>query len=211
MAQVKRRAFRDQEYWGRPLPGWGDPDARVLLLGLAPAAHGGNRTGRMFTGDRSGEFLFQALHDAGFARQPGSIHRDDGQQLLGAYLSNTVRCAPPDNKPAPAEVAACRRHLTRELALLPQVQVVVALGKLAFDAYLRILQQTGRLGSCAPFVFGHNRVSRPDPAGPWLVASYHPSQQNTSTGKLTSAMMNDVFIQVRKLLSEKPELPVNSF
>ena len=196
VAQVKRRAFLAEEYWGKPLPGWGDPEARVLLLGLAPAAHGGNRTGRMFTGDRSGEFLFQALYEAGFARQPGSTARGDGQELLGAYMSNAVRCAPPDNRPAPGEIAVCRRFLAREIALLPKLEAVIALGKLAFDVYLAILREAGVIGSRAPYVFGHNREYAPSAGGPRLIASYHPSQQNTSTGRLTAEMMRAVLRRV---------------
>lgn len=198
MAQVKRRAFRDQEYWGKPLPGWGDPQARVLLLGLAPAAHGGNRTGRMFTGDRSGEFLFGALHRANFARQSGSLSRDDGQQLLDVYMSNAVRCAPPDNRPDRTEITACRSYLRRELLLLTQLQLVVALGKLAFDAFLTIQQEEGLVAARSIYAFGHNHLHRV--GNLWLVSSYHPSQQNTSTGRLTATMMDQVFSQVRKIL-----------
>lgn len=201
VAQVKRRAFLGEEYWGRPLPGWGDPEARVLLLGLAPAAHGGNRTGRMFTGDRSGTFLFQALYDAGFARLPGSTARGDGQELLGAYMSNAVRCAPPDNRPAPAEIKMCQQFLAREIALLPKLTVVMALGKLAFDVYLTVLQDAGVISSRGPYVFGHNREYAPMMEGPRLIASYHPSQQNTSTGRLTAEMMRAVMERVREVLA----------
>lgn len=201
VAQIKRRAFRDEEYWGRPLPGWGDPEARVLLLGLAPAAHGGNRTGRMFTGDRSGEFLFQALYAAGFARQPGSVAKGDGQELRDLYMSNAVRCAPPDNSPTREEVSRCRGFLAREIALLPRLRVVVALGKLAFDVYLAVLKDRGVISSRSAFAFGHNRAFRPAPNGPWLVSSYHPSQQNTSTGRLTPAMMSELLQRVVTLLA----------
>ncbi len=198
MAREKRRAYRDQEYWGRPLPSFGDPHARLLVLGLAPAAHGGNRTGRMFTGDRSGDFLFRALHAAGFASQARSDSRDDGLTLRDCYITASVRCAPPDNKPSPGEIRNCRRYLERELDLLPNVQVVVALGRLAFDVYLSILKDRGAIESRSAFTFGHNVEH---PAGrPLLISSYHPSQQNTSTGRLTGRMLEDVFLHARRRL-----------
>src|SRR5579872_3653099 len=180
MAEQKRRAFRDWDYWGKPVPPFGDPCARLLIIGLAPAAHGGNRTGRMFTGDRSGDFLYRALYETGFASQPCSHARDAGQNLTDAYITAAVRCAPPDNKPTPEEFHNCRRYLERELVLLKNLKCVVALGKLAFDAYLGILRDQGIIRSRAAYKFGHNM--RHEIAGAAvLVASYHPSQQNTST------------------------------
>jgi uracil-DNA glycosylase len=205
IAAVKRRAYRDQEYWGRPVPGFGDPQARVLILGLAPAAHGGNRTGRIFTGDRSGDWLYRALYRTGFASQPLSISRDDGLVLHGAYVTASARCAPPDNKPTPQELRNCRPYLERELELLTDLRVVVALGKIAFDQYLAILKSRGVITSRAAFVFGHNRVFSVAPGTPALITSYHPSQQNTSTGKLTEKMLLDVFRRARKLAGEQPD------
>jgi uracil-DNA glycosylase family 4 len=198
VAEVKRRAFLDQEYWGRPVPSFGDPAARLFILGLAPAAHGANRTGRMFTGDRSGEFLYRALHSTGFASQPESRSREDGLTLTDAYISAAVRCAPPDNKPTLDEARACRRYLARELALMPQVRVVVALGKIAFDVYLSILKDSGAIRSRAAFSFGHDVEHRTGAEQPLLISSYHPSQQNTSTGKLTDAMLRRVFLRARR-------------
>ena len=198
MANIKRRAFLDWDYWGKPVPPFGDPHARVLIIGLAPAAHGGNRTGRMFTGDRSGDFLYRALFQTGFASQAESVSRDDGLTLTGVYITAAARCAPPDNKPTPAEFANCRRFLERELDLLKQLRVVVALGKLAFDAYLGILRDRGVIRSRAAFVFGHDR-EHTIAGAPVLISSYHPSQQNTSTGKLTASMLRDVFEHARIL------------
>src|SRR5450432_835433 len=185
MARVKRRAFQDWEYWGKPVPPFGDLRARVLVIGLAPAAHGGNRTGRMFTGDRSGDFLYRALYETGFASQPESQARGDGLEATDAYITAAVRCAPPDNKPTPEEFRTCRQYLERELRLLKNLKCVVALGKLAFDAYLGILRDSGIIRSRAAYTFGHN-VQYEIPGAAVLVGSYHPSQQNTSTGKLTA-------------------------
>jgi len=199
IAQVKRRAYRDQEYWGKPVPAFGDPAARILILGLAPAAHGANRTGRMFTGDRSGDWLYRALYQTGLASQPTSVSRDDGQRLRGVYITASARCAPPDNKPTPEEIRNCRPYLERELALLDQVRVVVALGKIAFDDYLDLLKQRGAISSRSAFAFGHNRRFETGAGLPVLVSSYHPSQQNTSTGKLTEKMLLDVFRNAKKL------------
>jgi uracil-DNA glycosylase len=201
MAQVKRRAYRDWDYWGKPVPPFGDPGAQVLIIGLAPAAHGGNRTGRMFTGDRSGDFLYRALYETGFASQPSSMSRDDGQRLTGAYITAAVRCAPPDNKPTPEEFRTCRRYLERELMLLKNLKCVVALGKLAFDAYLGILRDQRTIQSRTPFKFGHD-VQYRIPGAAVLIGSYHPSQQNTSTGKLTAAMLRDVFESARAVISQ---------
>jgi uracil-DNA glycosylase family 4 len=198
VAREKRRAYRDHEYWGRPLPSFGDPNARLLVLGLAPAAHGGNRTGRMFTGDRSGDFLFRALHAAGFASQPRSDARGDGLELRDAYISASVRCAPPANKPLPEEIRNCRGYLERELDLLHGLEIVVALGRLAFDVYLSILRDRGAIASRSAFVFAHDAEHAT--GRPLLISSYHPSQQNTSTGKLTAPMLENVFLHARQRL-----------
>jgi uracil-DNA glycosylase len=198
VAQVRRRAFREQEYWGRPVPGFGDPKARLLVIGLAPAAHGGNRTGRVFTGDRSGDFLYRALYETGFASQPESVSREDGMKLDGAYISAAVRCAPPDNKPSREEFRKCRPYLEREIDLLGEVRVVVALGRIAFDTYLAILRDRGVIRSRAGFAFGHDCEHHIAEGSPILISSYHPSQQNTSTGKLTAGMLRAVFERARR-------------
>jgi uracil-DNA glycosylase len=198
-ATIKRRAYRDFTYWGRPVPGFGDSRARVLILGLAPGAHGANRTGRIFTGDRSGDWLYRALHQTGFASQPHSVSIDDGMRLIDAYITASARCAPPDNKPLPEEIRNCRPYLEHELDLLTP-QVVVALGKIAFDNYLDILKSRGSIASRAAFPFGHNEHFRTSNSDPILISSYHPSQQNTSTGKLTEKMLLDVFRKARKFL-----------
>lgn len=198
IATIKRRAFRDWDYWGKPVPAFGDPKARVLILGLAPAAHGANRTGRMFTGDRSGDWLYNALFEAGFASQPTSTSREDGLSLRGAYITAAARCAPPDNKPTLEELRNCRSYFERELDLLKNVRVVVALGKIAFDHYLDVLKDRGIIRSRAAFAFGHNREFLTAPGQPLLISSYHPSQQNTSTGKLTRQMLLDVFLTARE-------------
>jgi uracil-DNA glycosylase len=200
IASVKRRAYRDWEYWGKPVPGFGDPAARLLILGLAPGAHGSNRTGRMFTGDESGNWLYRVLHRVGFASQPTSVSRGDGLELRDAYITAAARCAPPDNKPTPEELRNCRPFLERELALLPNVKVVVALGKIAFDTYLGILKSRGVIASRAAFVFGHDLAYPIAPGEPVLLASYHPSQQNTSTGKLAEKMLLDVFRHARQII-----------
>ena len=200
VARTRRRAYRDQEYWGRPVASFGDPNARLLVVGLAPAAHGGNRTGRVFTGDRSGDFLFRALYETGFASQPESIARNDGLELRDAYITAAVRCAPPENKPAPEEFRNCRPYFERELDLLDNLRVVVALGKVAFDVYLAILRDRGIIRSRAAFQFAHRAVHRIAPGAPVLLSSYHPSQQNTSTGKLTQKMLVDVFVSARRYL-----------
>jgi len=199
VARIKRRAYRDQEYWGRPVPSFGDPDASLLILGLAPGAHGANRTGRVFTGDRSGDQLYRVLHATGFASQAASLSREDGLRLNGAYITAAVHCAPPGNKPALEEIRNCRGYLERELDSLPNLRAVVALGKIAFDVYLSILRDRGVIRSRSAFVFAHNAVHRIGPGQPVLVSSYHPSQQNTSTGKLTEKMLLDVFRGVRRI------------
>jgi uracil-DNA glycosylase len=202
VARTKRRAYLDWEYWGRPVPGFGDPKARLLLIGLAPGAHGANRTGRVFTGDSSGDFLYGALFETGFASQPTSVSRDDGLELHDAYISAAVRCAPPANKPALDEIRNCRPYLERELELLENVRVIVALGRLAFDAYLSILLAGGKIARRSGFVFGHGSEYRTAPDLPLLIGSYHPSQQNTFTGKLTPAMLRDVFRKSRRRIDE---------
>jgi uracil-DNA glycosylase len=199
VAAEKRRAYRDWEYWGKPVPAFGDPEARVLILGLAPAAHGANRTGRMFTGDRSGDWLYRALFATGFASQSQSVSREDGLVLRGAYITAAARCAPPDNKPTLEELRNCRPYLERELELLKNVKVVVALGKVAFDQYLEVLKARGAIPSRAAFVFGHNSQFVTSPGQPVLISSYHPSQQNTSTGKLTEKMLLAVFRRARRV------------
>jgi len=201
IARTKRRAYRDDVYWGKPVPGFGDPEARMLLIALAPAAHGANRTGRVFTGDGgggSGDFLMAALHRAGFANIPTSQHRDDGLMLRDTYIASAVRCAPPDNKPAPDEIANCLAHLDAETAALPGVKVVVALGKIGFDAFLQLLKRRGVNLRPRP-AFGH-AVAHQLPNGQTLIGCYHPSRQNTNTGKLTAAMMDDVFRRAARTL-----------
>ena len=197
IAREKRAAFRDQDYWGKPVPGFGDRRAPVLVLGLAPAAHGANRTGRVFTGDRSGDLLMQAMHGAGFANVPTSQHARDGLTLKDAYISAVVRCAPPENKPTPKEIANCQPHVEAELVALPNLRVIVALGKISFDAYWRIAIEGERVPRPRP-AFAHGFVFQPDDA-PTLVASYHPSQQNTNTGKLTPSMLLSIFKKARQL------------
>ncbi len=197
------RRYRGQTYWARPLPGFGDPRARVLLIGLAPAAHGGNRTGRIFTGDESGNWLFRALWEAGFANQPTSTHRGDALVLREAYITATVRCAPPANKPLPSEIASCEPYLLQELRLLDRVRVVVGLGRIGWQAYLRARRALG-LDLPRPLpVFGHGAVAT-FADGVSLIASYHPSQQNTFTGKLTRPMLRAVFVRARDLAGVNP-------
>ena len=201
IAREKRRAFKDEVYWGRPVPGFGDPRARLLLVGLAPAAHGANRTGRVFTGDGvggSGDFLMSALHRAGFANMPTSHHLHDGLKLRDGFIAAAVRCAPPDNKPTPEEITNCLPHLDAEIAALPGVRVIVALGTIAFDAYLQLLKQRGLVVRPRPR-FGH-AVRYELPNGQTLVGCYHPSRQNTNTRKLTAPMMDHVFRIVRRAL-----------
>jgi len=202
VAQEKRRAFLDWDYWGKPVPGFGDPQAQLLILGLAPAAHGANRTGRMFTGDRSGDFLYQALYRTGFASQPHSVSREDGLKLHNAYISATLRCAPPANKPLPGELENCRPYFETEIELL-RPRAILALGGIAMRAYLAMLKRRGGISSHAEFPFGHG-VSYQLPNGlPRLFASYHPSQQNTFTGKLTEKMLEKVLRDVQSFLAKK--------
>jgi uracil-DNA glycosylase len=196
VARVKRASFASEEYWGRPLPGFGDPRGRVLVLGLAPAAHGGNRTGRIFTGDRSGDWLFGALHRAGFANQPTSVARDDGLKLDDCFVTAAVRCAPPANKPLPSERDNCRPWLEDELKLLSRVRVIVSLGGFAWDAALRTLAALGEVVPRPRTRFGHG--ARAEVGRFVLLGSYHVSQQNTFTGKLTEPMLDDVFARARE-------------
>lgn len=195
VAREKRKAYQHANYWGRPVPGFGDPAARVLVVGLAPGAHGSNRTGRMFTGDSSGNFLYPALHRAGFASQPHSRTREDALTLTDLFITAAVRCAPPGNKPTPQELNTCQPYLTQEIALL-RPKVIVCLGQIAFERVLRILQEP-RQGK----KFGH-RVVYPLQGGAWLIGSYHPSQQNTLTGKLTAQMFDEIWQTARRLLEQ---------
>jgi uracil-DNA glycosylase len=206
VAREKRAAFRDQTYWGRPVPGFGDPKARLLILGLAPAAHGGNRTGRIFTGDRSGDWLFASLYRTGFANQPTSVSRDDGLRLDDCYIAAPVKCAPPDNKPTITERDTCAAWLDAELALLPTVQVVVALGSFAWDTALRHLGKPQPHAPRRPKPrFGHGAEATL-PTGTTLIGSYHVSQQNTQTGRLTEPMLDAVFLQARALIAANHQL-----
>lgn len=202
VAREKRKQYRDWTYWGRPVPGFGDPQARLYVLGLAPAAHGGNRTGRVFTGDRSGDWLYEALHRYGFANQASSIHREDGLLLTDCYIGATVRCAPPDNKPLPDEFERCNRFLEEEIRLLRNHRVVIALGKIGFDHYLKTCRSQGRNIPTPIPKFGHSVTYRL-PWGVTLLGSYHPSQQNTFTGKLTRPMFYAVFQKARKSLENQ--------
>lgn len=200
-ARKPPRRYQGQEYWARPLAAFGDPNARLLIIGLAPAAHGGNRTGRMFTGDRSGDWLYGALHAAGFANQPNSEHRDDGLKLTDCYITAAVHCAPPGNKPSLAEFRRCRPYLIEELSLTGgQLRAVIVLGKIAFDAYLTAYQELGGVLPKPRPKFGHGVVVELA-KGPKLICSYHPSQQNTFTGKLTQPMFRSVFQRARAILS----------
>ncbi len=201
IAREKVKRYRDWNYWGRPVPGFGDPQARLLVIGLAPSAHGGNRTGRIFTGDRSGDWLYGALYEAGFASQPTSTHKDDGLQLIDCYITAAVRCAPPENKPLPEEFAACRPYLLRELSLLKHVQVVIALGQIAFSTYVAARRALNAPVPVPAPRFRHGGIYRF--AQLTLIGSYHPSQQNTFTGRLTREMFQSVFQQARETLTGK--------
>jgi len=199
VAREKRRAFSEWDYWGKPVPGFGDAHAGLYILGLAPAAHGANRTGRMFTGDRSGDFLYNALYRAGFASQPKSIKRGDGLELRNAYIGATLRCAPPANKPLPSELQNCRPYFESELALL-QPRAILALGSIAMKAYLALLKHRGIIRTFAAYPFRHGAMYGFPENSPRLFLSYHPSQQNTFTGKLTPAMLLRVLRQIQKFL-----------
>jgi uracil-DNA glycosylase family 4 len=202
VAAEKRRAYRDWDYWGRPVPGFGDPQARLLIVGLAPGAHGANRTGRMFTGDGSGDTLFSALYRAGFASQPTSRQANDGLTLTDAFITAVARCAPPDNRPTPQELNNCRPFLAHELALLPTTQVMVGLGQIAFDGCVRLFREAGHTLPSLKFGHGLHYPLRSLTSAnlPHLVGCYHPSRQNTQTGRLTPAMMDEVFALTRSLL-----------
>lgn len=199
VAREKRRSFQEWDYWGRPVPGFGDPDAQLLILGLAPAANGGNRTGRVFTGDRSGDFLYEALYRAGFANQPTSTHCGDGLKLTNTYVAAVVRCAPPENKPLPSEQANCRPYLERELEIL-RPRAVLALGRFAMISYLEVLKREGKIRSFAAFPFAHGASFESGEGLPRLFVSYHPSQRNTFTGTLTPAMLIRVLKAIRRFL-----------
>ena len=202
VAVEKRRAYRDWEYWGKPVPGFGDPAARVLVVGLAPGAHGSNRTGRMFTGDASGDFLYAALHRAGFANQPVTQHRGDGLVLQDMFISAVCRCVPPGNRPTPVEIATCLAYLRQEMVLLTRLQIIIALGRIAFDTILRLYaDRSGSPGfEVSRFHFAHGASYDLGPQNPHLIASYHPSRQNTQTGRLTTAMFDAVWSAARALL-----------
>ncbi len=201
IAQEKRRAYRDWDYWGKPVPGFGDPNARVLIMGLAPGAHGSNRTGRPFTGDSSGNFMYPVLYETGFANQPTATDRSDALELTDLYITAAARCAPPDNKPLPQELANCAPFLDRELDGLKKLKVVVALGKIGFDAYLNYLKRHDVISNKALYVFRHDaRYQMPD--GKILLASYHPSNQNTNTGKLTRPMFVEIFHEAKRLANQ---------
>lgn len=197
VAATRRRAWQDWEYWGKPVPSFGDPAARLLIVGLAPGAHGANRTGRMFTGDRSGDFLYRSLHRAGFASQPESRDREDELTLRGAWITAAAHCAPPDNRPSPEELRNCRPWLEQEFKILAETRVVVALGRIAFDACLGVYKKLGWIARAADYRFGHGALHELEPA---LLCSYHPSQQNTSTGRLTQEMLDEVFLRAARMI-----------
>jgi uracil-DNA glycosylase family 4 len=200
IAETKRAAFRDHTYWAKPIPNLGDPSARLLILGLAPAAHGANRTGRMFTGDRSGDFLFEAMHATGFCNQPTSLHKEDGLELIDCLITATAHCAPPANKPTPEEIANCQPFLDRTIDAMPNLRGILALGKIGFDAALTIYRRRGWLPAKGKRpAFAHGACYRFDSA-PFLIATYHPSQQNTFTGKLTQPMLQKIFSTARGML-----------
>jgi uracil-DNA glycosylase family 4 len=198
VARKKVKRFAHEEYWGKPNPGFGDPNARLLLVGLAPAAHGGNRTGRMFTGDSSGSWLYRALYKAGFANQPESVRRNDGLKLTDCYITATLHCAPPKNQPAPKEIRTCKSYLLEEVSLLKNVLVVVGLGRIGFDAALNAYREVGRIGYARRPRFAHCASCRIGDLT--FIASFHPSQQNTFTGRLTEPMFDRVFVEAKKLL-----------
>jgi uracil-DNA glycosylase len=203
VAATRKKAYIDWDYWGRPVPGFGDQQARILIIGLAPGAHGSNRTGRMFTGDASGVFLFSALYKAGFANQPAATNREDGLQLKQLFISAVCRCAPPDNRPTRAEMGNCRPYLLEELVLLPKLEGIVALGRIAFDNVLDIYRLKGV--KIAGLSFGHGAFYRLGENLPWLLTSFHPSRQNTQTGRLTVAMFDQIWQKSRRLLDGEKE------
>jgi len=198
IGETRRRAYIDQTYWSRPVPGFGDPKARVLILGLAPGAHGANRTGRPFTGDGSGDFMYPVLHELGFASKPRALHRDDGLKLRQAWIASVVRCAPPGDKPTPGEIRECSAHLAAEIAALPKIRVVVCLGKIAWDGFLAHLITTGVIERRSAYTFTHG-AEYTLPNGLHLLGSYHPSLRNTNTGRLNSTMFARVFVRAREL------------
>jgi uracil-DNA glycosylase family 4 len=202
VAEEKRAAFREQTYWGKPVPNLGSPAARLLLVGLAPAAHGANRTGRMFTGDRSGDFLFAAMHAEGFANQPTSVARDDGLELIDAAITAIAHCAPPANKPTPGEIANCTIHFSRTVDAMPNLRGFLALGKIAFDGCVRMFRERAWIAKADRPIFAHGALYR-SAGKPFLLACYHPSQQNTFTGKLTPVMMREVFAMARRELASR--------
>jgi uracil-DNA glycosylase len=198
IGETKRRAYLDQTYWSRPVPGFGDPRARILILGLAPGAHGANRTGRPFTGDGSGDFMYPVLHELGLASKPRAVTRDDGLKLRHAWIASVVRCAPPGDKPLPQEIRNCGVHLAQEIQALPRVRVVVSLGKIAFDGYMAFLLQTGVITRKSDYSFSHGAEYRL-PNGLHLLATYHPSLRNTNTGRLNRVMFTRIFLRAREL------------
>ena len=202
IGETRRRAYRDQVYWSKPVSGFGDPRARLLILGLAPGAHGANRTGRPFTGDGSGDFMYPVLHDLGFATKPQAVSRDDGLKLRHAWIASVVRCAPPGDKPTPQEIRNCAVHLATEVEALPRIRVVVCLGKIAFDGYLAYLLHTGVIERKSIYTFGHG-VEYKLPNGLHLLGSYHPSLRNTNTGRLDRAMFTRIFVRARELADLK--------
>ncbi len=209
VANVRRRAYADQEYWGRPVPSFGDPSARVLVLGLAPGAHGSNRTGRPFTGDGSGDFLYPVLYDAGFASQPRALSRNDGMKLSGLWITAVARCAPPANKPTPEELRNCSSWLDEEMRLLKEMQVVVCLGRIAFEGMLAWALRHGHVPSRSGYTFGHG-AEYVLPNGLAVIASYHPSLQNTNTGKLTRPMFLAIFVRARQLAGLTIAVPASN-
>lgn len=198
IGEAKRKAYRDQVYWAKPVPGFGDPNARLLILGLAPGAHGANRTGRPFTGDGSGDFMYPVLHELGLATKPQAVHREDGLRLRGAWIGSVVRCAPPGDKPTPEEIRTCGEHLADEVKALPKLKAVICLGKIAWDGYLAHLMREGTIARRSEYKFAHGAVYRL-PNGLALVGSYHPSLRNTNTGLLNRVMFLRVFLKARKL------------
>ncbi len=202
VSQEKKRAYQDENYWGKPVPSFGENQARLLIIGLAPAAHGGNRTGRIFTGDSSGDFLFNALYRFGFSNQPASVHAQDGLKLIDTYITAVAHCAPPGNKPLPGEIENCRPYLIREIEALTQVRAVLTLGQIAFNEYLKILKTSGKIEKESRLRFGHGIQFQLNSPLPTLFSSYHPSQQNTRTGRLTRPMFDKVISQIRDLIDK---------